>query len=166
MKKTLLATAIAMGLGVSGAAWADIGNTASGAGDKTQTNTSTITNTTTTTTTDTSSRTSTRNTDNSNQNNDQSQGSNRDNSGWAHAEGYGTAAANNGGTAVSTFSNSFNTSKAIAISRLDGAVSNISVSGIGNVATNTGTANAIEQKATSHNPRSTVGTVTEIHDYL
>src|SRR3954447_26816915 len=25
---------------------------------------------------------------------------------------------------------------------------------------------AIEQKATSHNPRSTVGTVTEIHDYL
>ena len=24
----------------------------------------------------------------------------------------------------------------------------------------------IEQKATSHNPRSTVGTVTEIHDYL
>ncbi|MGD7200935.1 hypothetical protein ACQCRF_23100, partial [Ralstonia pseudosolanacearum] len=127
MKKTLLATAIAMGLGVSGAAWADIGNTASGAGDKTQTNTSTITNTTTTTTTDTSSRTSTRNTDNSNQNNDQSQGSNRDNSGWAHAEGYGTAAANNGGTAVSTFSNSFNTSKAIAISRLDGAVSNISV---------------------------------------
>ena len=27
-------------------------------------------------------------------------------------------------------------------------------------------ANSIEQKATSHNPRSTVGTVTEIHDYL
>jgi excinuclease ABC subunit A len=25
---------------------------------------------------------------------------------------------------------------------------------------------SIEQKATSHNPRSTVGTVTEIHDYL
>src|SRR5258708_13952769 len=25
---------------------------------------------------------------------------------------------------------------------------------------------AIEQKATSHNPRSTVGTVTEVHDYL
>ncbi|MBU6195610.1 MAG: excinuclease ABC subunit UvrA, partial [Burkholderiales bacterium] len=25
---------------------------------------------------------------------------------------------------------------------------------------------AIEQKATSHNPRSTVGTITEIHDYL
>ena len=25
---------------------------------------------------------------------------------------------------------------------------------------------AIEQKASSHNPRSTVGTVTEIHDYL
>ena len=25
---------------------------------------------------------------------------------------------------------------------------------------------AIEQKAASHNPRSTVGTVTEIHDYL
>ncbi|MCL5956395.1 MAG: excinuclease ABC subunit UvrA, partial [Gammaproteobacteria bacterium] len=25
---------------------------------------------------------------------------------------------------------------------------------------------AIEQKSTSHNPRSTVGTVTEIHDYL
>jgi excinuclease ABC subunit A len=25
---------------------------------------------------------------------------------------------------------------------------------------------AIEQKATSHNPRSTVGTVTEIYDYL
>src|ERR1044072_2334780 len=25
---------------------------------------------------------------------------------------------------------------------------------------------AIEQKATSHNPRSTVGTVTEIHDYM
>ena len=25
---------------------------------------------------------------------------------------------------------------------------------------------AIEQKATNHNPRSTVGTVTEIHDYL
>ncbi|KFX26376.1 signal peptide protein, partial [Ralstonia solanacearum] len=141
MKKTLLATAIAMGLGVSGAAWADIGNTASGAGDKTQTNTSTITNTTTTTDTNTSSRTSTRSTDNSNQNNDQSQGSNRDNSGWAHAEGYGTAAANNGGTAVSTFSNSFNSSKAIAISRLDGTVSNLSISGIGNVATNTGTAN-------------------------
>src|SRR5204863_8047488 len=27
-------------------------------------------------------------------------------------------------------------------------------------------ANALEQKATSHNPRSTVGTGTEIHDYL
>src|SRR5258708_33365549 len=27
-------------------------------------------------------------------------------------------------------------------------------------------ATAIEQKAASHNPRSTVGTVTEIHDYL
>src|SRR6195256_5850447 len=27
-------------------------------------------------------------------------------------------------------------------------------------------ASSIEQKATSHNPRSTVGTVTEIHDYL
>ena len=25
---------------------------------------------------------------------------------------------------------------------------------------------SIEQKSTSHNPRSTVGTVTEIHDYL
>ena len=25
---------------------------------------------------------------------------------------------------------------------------------------------SIEQKATSHNPRSTVGTITEIHDYL
>ncbi len=25
---------------------------------------------------------------------------------------------------------------------------------------------SIEQKSTSHNPRSTVGTITEIHDYL
>ena len=68
MKKTLLATAIAMGLGVSGVALADIGNTASGAGDKTQTTTSTINRTST----DTDTTTTTTATDNSNQHNNSS----------------------------------------------------------------------------------------------
>lgn len=68
-------------------------------------------------------------------------GDNRDNRGRAAAEGYGTAAANNGGTASSTFSNSFNTSQAIATTQLDGYVTDIRVRDIGNVAKNWGNAN-------------------------
>ena len=54
----------------------------------------------------------------------------------AAADAAGSAAANNGGTATASVSDSFDSSKAVAVSSLDGTVTNIRVHGIGNVATN------------------------------
>ena len=68
----------------------------------------------------------------SHQNNNNSTGDDRNNAGDAYADGAGSASANNGGTSTSALSSSFNTSKAVAISRLEGSVSDVSVSGIGN----------------------------------
>jgi hypothetical protein len=63
---------------------------------------------------------------NSSQHNDSSTGADRGNMDDAYSDGTGSAAANNGGTSTSSFASSFNTSKAVAISRLDGSVSDIS----------------------------------------
>ena len=112
MRKTLIATAILLGIGLTLPAMADDDNSTNS-----HNNSSTHTRT------------------------NSSQGNDRNNVGDANASAVGAASANNGGTATSAVTNSFNNSKAVAVSRLDGTVTDIQVSGIGNVAQNWGNAN-------------------------
>ncbi len=79
--------------------------------------------------------------DHSNQHNDSSAGDNRGNRSDGFSIGTGSVAVNNGGTSTSSFASSFNTSKAVGMSRLDGSVSDISVSSLGNAAANMGNSN-------------------------
>ncbi|HJR73138.1 MAG TPA: hypothetical protein VJ806_05815, partial [Luteimonas sp.] len=118
IRKSFLASAVLLGIGMTGQAWAQAQNTENGPGRNLQIAIED-------------------NSDNSNS----SSGDNRDNDGYADSAGYGTAAANNGGTATSTFSSSFNTSQAIATTQLDGYVTDIRTRDIGNYATNNGNAN-------------------------
>jgi hypothetical protein len=152
MKKTLLASAIT--LVFAGTAWANPtnNNTTGGGNDQTATATSTqsgpgnhanenstatqdnsdrSTSTSTRTATLTSNRTSTRTSTATNSRNRTDQ----------DMSGYGNAAAANGSTATANFTNSFNSSRAIAVSRLSGTVSGNAISSIGNYATNNGAAN-------------------------
>jgi len=70
----------------------------------------------------------------------------RDQSGQNNSEGDakaydpGSAAANNGGWATSTMTNAFNTSKAVAMSKLHGSVSHNLILGVGNSASTHGSA--------------------------
>ena len=118
MRKTLIASAVLLGLGLTGQAFAQATNTENGPGA------------------DTLVAVDFDATDSSTHD-----GDNRNNDGVAYADGYGTAAANNGGTATATFSNAFNHSKAVAETKLIGSVSGITVHDIGNVAKNWGDAN-------------------------
>ena len=117
-RKTLIASAVLLGLGLTGQAFAQATNTENGPGA------------------DTLVAVDLDATDSSTHD-----GDNRNNDGVAYADGYGTAAANNGGTATATFSNAFNHSKAVAETKLIGSVSGVTVYDIGNVAKNWGDAN-------------------------
>jgi hypothetical protein len=117
MRKTLLLSAICLGLGLALPAMADTTQTG-GAGPSAQKHSIAV------------------------QSSDSSQHTYTDSGvGDAYADGQGSAAANNGGTASSSIASSFNTSKAVAISRLDGEVTDIRVHDVGNVAKNFGNAN-------------------------
>jgi hypothetical protein len=121
MRKTLLMTAICIGLGFTLPALADDTQTG-GAGATAQ-------------------RHSTATQINDSSTDSSTHSRQRNNNGDSYANGQGSSAANNGGTASSSIASSFNTNKAIAISRLDGVVTDIRAHDIGNVAWNTGNAN-------------------------
>ena len=91
MKKTLLASAVALTLGVTGHALAQTATD-----DAVAVNVNVTDNDTTTTTK-----------------------TNSENRGRAWDEGLGTTAANNGSTSTANFSNAFNTSRAVAMTRLN-----------------------------------------------
>lgn len=162
MKKTLIATVIAAAFGVN-VAWANgptmqtpdatayaaqagIGNNqATGGSTVNDFNAYTTQSQTETHTTNTLVKTDVDidvdvKTNNSDQNNDKSTGNNRNNKGDANAAGWATAA-NNSSTAISSFKDSFNSSKTIAKVELNGFVSHNSVKDIGNIASNKGDAN-------------------------
>mgnify|MGYP003577549287 FL=1 len=147
-RKTLIASAVLLGLGLTGQAFAQQTNTENGTGDDILVNlavdaSNNSTNTDNSNNSDNSDNSdSSNNSDNSDHSDNSShEGDNRNNRGSAKAEGYGSTAANNGSTATSTFSNSFNHSKAVAETKLIGSVSGVTVHDIGNVAKNWGDAN-------------------------
>ena len=84
---------------------------------------------------DNSTTTKTKSVSNANNN-----GDNRNNRGKAFASDYG-AAANNNSTASTSVSDAWNSSSAVAMSKLEGSVSKIGVHGLGNSAWNVGSAN-------------------------
>ena len=110
IRRALIASAVLVGLGVTGQAWAQASN-------------------------DNNARRGVQTAID-----DDSDNSDNSNHGRARASDYGSAAANNSSTATSSFSNSFNSSKAIAETRLDGYVTDIRIRDIGNVANNWGDA--------------------------
>src|SRR5690606_13038972 len=118
IRKTLIASAALVALGLTGQAWAQQSNGDGNGGDDILVNANIPI-------------------DASNS----SAGDNRDNDGRARADGLGTAAANNGGMATSNVYDAFNTSNAVATTVLNGAVTDIRVRDIGNVADNSGNAN-------------------------
>jgi hypothetical protein len=133
MKKTVLASTIALAFGLGGAAMAQPHHHQHSSG----TEVSQRANDGATANDDAMASNDSMNDNSRNQNNSD---------GDAKAYDTGSVAANNGATASAVLRNSFNTSdsfnsnKVIAMSKLEGSVSHNRVSGIGNVASNHGTA--------------------------
>ncbi|TWG80226.1 hypothetical protein L602_005300000010, partial [Cupriavidus gilardii J11] len=134
MNKTLLASAVTLLLGAAGQALAQPSNTSGDVDSIDGASIQVAYN-------DASTRTLTSTRNDNDQDNDTITKTNSENRGRAWvADGYGNAAANNGGTATASFSNAFNTTRAVATTRLSGTVSGLTVSHIGNVARQNGNA--------------------------